>query len=116
MRYCQECVDYAVGILRDNISHTEIGKILFINDNESPRITKIERNNYNINSYHYCTCDNLKIPAENVLFPYYIVIDTDLRINYVYFPNKETKKLDVDSVNIHMILNNIWINQLKLEN
>lgn len=106
-RYCQQCVDYAISVLRNNTNQTDLGNIVFINDSVNSRMLKFERNNYNINNYSYCSCNDLGIPAEKVMFPYYMVLDSALRIRNVYFPNKEAKKLGVDAENVKLILQSL---------
>lgn len=106
-RYCQQCVDYAISIIRNNSTQSNIDNIIFINDSANACMLKFDRNNYNINSYSYCSCNDLRIPAEKVMFPYYMLIDNDLRILNVYFPNKEAKKLGVDAEYVKLILQSL---------
>lgn len=103
-KYCQECVSYAINTLCNISQNADFNAIVFINDNDSQRVSKIELSEYGINSYYYGSCKDLAIPAENVMFPYYLLIDNELRINGVYFPNKEARNFGIDSANINMIL------------
>ncbi len=108
MRFCQECNEYAINTILGCSSLIDFGNLLFISDSINNRIHKVERATYNIsNKYGIGDCNDLKIPAENVMFPYYLVIDNKLRISNIYFPNKESKNLGIDTVNLQLILKSL---------
>lgn len=108
MRFCQECNEYAINTILSSSSLIDFGNLLFISDSINSRIHKVERATYNIsNNYGIGECNDLNIPAENVMFPYYLVVDNDLRINEVYIPNKASVKLGIDSKNLQLIIKSL---------
>jgi len=56
-----------------------------------------ELNLSDTNSYN---CTSLATPMDNTGFPYFMILDTNLNINYCYFPTKGYEEFDIENINM----------------
>lgn len=111
-KHCYQCVDYAIANFLKSISDFDAQRILFVGDNSNSRVAKLKREDFGITEYNYIDCHNLGIPAEEWNFPYYIVIDKMLAVKCIYFPNKSTRHLNLDSANLNLMYRQLVANEL----
>jgi len=104
---CRECVDYAIHILINQVDTSFLGNILFVGTNENNRIFKKQTKDLGLSSYHAYNCISLNIPAEEVKYPYYMIVDGSLNVRAVYFPNKSASHLKIDRENVKLMYNAI---------
>jgi len=95
-RMCRECVDHTISVLRDNIDSLDGGRILFMADNASRRVLKLNIDEQRLQGLRVLNCPSLGIPAEEAMFPYIMAVDSSLRVLSVYFPTKSTHGTDYD--------------------
>lgn len=106
-KYCQECVSHAIRVIQDSINSFDLSKILFIADNSDSRTFKLQMREYGLQNYNVVNCGDLGIPAEKVMFPYYVVIDSNFTVISTYFPNKSTHGTDFDFKNLKLMYENL---------
>ena len=100
---CHECVEHAISVFTDNKDSLDMKRILFMPQNSSKRVFKLNFDEYNLHGCRVLNCPNLGIVAEEMQFPYIMVVDKDLRVLNVYFPTKSTHGTDYDYKHVKMI-------------
>ena len=106
-RYCTQCVEHAVSVLTDNKSAFDFSKVLFLSDCNSPRVFKLQIREYGLENCNMFNCGNLGLPIEEIMFPYYMVIDSTLTVRAVYAPSKSTHGTDFDFKNVKLMYDNL---------
>ena len=102
-RMCRECVEHTVSVFTDNKDSLDMKRILFLPQNTSKRVFKLNFEEYGLHGCRVLNCPNLSIDAEETMFPYIMVVDNDLRVLNVYFPTKSTHGTDYDYKHVKMI-------------
>ena len=99
-RYCDECVDYAFHVL--NRSKCDKKRVIYIGDCGKRKIFKRQVEDYGLQGIAL-DCRSLEIPAEEMLFPYFLVVDSTLVIRCIYVPNKASYYQNIDSLNLALM-------------
>ncbi|MCQ2974408.1 MAG: hypothetical protein MJ211_06305 [Bacteroidales bacterium] len=107
-KYCQQCVNHAISVLKDNSEEFDFSKILFIADNSSTRVYNLQNQEYNLKNNNVVNIHDLSISAETLMFPYYIIINKNLEILAFYTPNKTTHGTDIDFKNLKFVYDNFF--------
>lgn len=102
-RMCRECVEHTISVFTDNRDSLDMKRILFLPQNTSKRVFKLNFEEYGLHGCRVLNCPNLSIDAEETMFPYIMVVDKDLRVLTVYFPTKSTHGTDYDYKHVKMI-------------
>ena len=102
-RMCRECVEHTISVFTDNMDSLDMKRILFLPQNTSKRVFKLNFEEYGLRGCRVLNCPNLSIDAEEMMFPYIMVVDKDLRVLTVYFPTKSTHGTDYDYKHVKMI-------------
>jgi hypothetical protein len=91
--YCQECVTHSI-IKLVNISE-KIGKdhIIFLGSYENSKSMNIMKEHLGIQNMAIYNAHNLNIPAEEIGFPYYFMVDKTLKISDIFIPEKSALDL-----------------------
>jgi len=79
-RYCDDCVDYAFHVL--NRSKCNKQNVIYIGDCGKRKIFKRQVEEYGLQGIAL-DCRSLEIPAEKMMFPYFLVIDSVLTIRCI---------------------------------
>lgn len=95
-RMCRECVDHTISVLRDNIDSLSKDRIVFLAENASRRVFKLNIDEQGLHGCRVLNCPTLGIPAEQAQLPYIMAVDSTLRVLAVYFPSKSTHGTDYD--------------------
>ena len=99
-RYCDECVDYAFHVL--NRSKCDKKRVIYIGDCGKRKIFKRQVEDYGLQGIAL-DCRSLESPAEKMMFPYFLVIDSALTIRCIYVPNKASYYQNIDSLNLDLM-------------
>ena len=110
-RCCAQCVEHAVSILTGNKSAFDFTKVLFLSDCNSPRVFKLQIREYSLEDCNMFNCGNLGLPIEEIMFPYFMVIDSSLTVRAVYAPSKSTHGTDFDFKNVKMMYDSMVVNE-----
>ena len=95
-KYCDECVDHAIKVIRDTKGSIDMSKVLFVVDSKNNSTFKKFVMDYDLEGFNVLNCPNLGIPADEAMFPYIMAVDSSLRVLSVYFPTKSTHGTDYD--------------------
>lgn len=102
-RMCRECVEHTISVFTDNIDSLDRKKIIFLAENTSRRVLKLNVTEFGLQDCRVLNCAKLGINAEGAMFPYIVAVDKDLRVLNVYFPTKSTHGTDYDYKHVKMI-------------
>ena len=102
-RMCRECVEHTISVFTDNMDSLDRNKIVFLAENSSRRVLKLNVTEFGLENCRVLNCANLGINAEGVMFPYIMAVDKDLRVLNVYFPTKSTHGTDYDYKHIKLL-------------
>lgn len=108
-RHCKQCVDYALNLL--NKSNCNKHNVVYMGDCEKHRIFKKQTEDFDFKGIAIA-CRSLCIPAEELFFPYFIVIDSTLTIRGIYVPNKASYYQNIDSLNLDLMYKHLVTNVL----
>lgn len=100
--YCHECCELAVKKLLLSEPNFDMSRVVFFTEG-APRAMRLQMNEYKLATYQVYNCNQLGIPAENVMFPYYMIIDDSLTVRSIYMPNKAAFNLPIDSINLNLM-------------
>jgi hypothetical protein len=91
--HCQECVIYAtIKLLNQSKTMGDIN-ILFWGAYEHIKSLNIAKKHFGIQDMPVYNISNLNIPAEELGYPYYFVLNSDLTISNVFIPDKATPSM-----------------------
>lgn len=102
-RMCRECVEHTISVLTDNMDSLDRNKIVFLAENSSRRVLKLNVTEFGLENCRVLNCANLGINAEGAMFPYIMAVDKDLRVLNVYFPTKSTHGTDYDYKHVKLL-------------
>lgn len=111
-RYCKECVDYAFHIL--NHSKCDKQSVIYIGDCGKRKIFKKQVEESGLQGIAL-DCRSLEIPAEKMMFPYFLVIDSTLTIRCIYIPNKASHYQNIDSINFDLMYQRFVFKDLTID-
>jgi len=102
-RMCRECVEHTISVFTDNMDSLDRNKIVFLAENSSRRVLKLNVTEFGLENCRVLNCANLGINAEGAMFPYIMAVDKDLRVLNVYFPTKSTHGTDYDYKHVKLL-------------
>jgi hypothetical protein len=100
---CRECVEHTISIFTDNLDSLDKAKIIFLAENSSRRVLKLNVTEFGLQNCRVLNCANLGINAEGAMFPYIVAVDKDLRVLNVYFTTKSTHGTDYDYKHVKLL-------------
>jgi hypothetical protein len=106
--HCQECVVYSIVKLLNQSKTIGNTNILFWGAYEHVKSLNIAKERLGIQNMSVYNISNLNIPAEEIEYPYYFVIDKTLRISNLFVPNKSVP--DLANSYLKTITNRYFIN------
>jgi hypothetical protein len=102
-RMCRECVEHTISVFTDNRDSLDRNKIVFLAENSSRRVLKVNVTEFGLQNCRVLNCAKLGINAEDAMFPYIMAVDKDLRVLNVYFPTKSTHGTDYDYKHVKLL-------------
>ena len=106
-RYCRQCVQHTVSVILDNKSSFDFSHIIFLSDNKSNRVFNLNIREFGLSGYNVFNCYDLGIPIDHIMFPYYMIVDSNLKVLAVYAPSKSTHGTDFDFKNVKLMFDNL---------
>jgi hypothetical protein len=100
--HCASCVQNAVETILKNRDDVDIEKVVFIGYGRRTIVFSKQIDQCGIRDYEVLNIEDLGIPAEAMLFPYYFVMDSTLSVLDLYVPNKATP--DMDSIFVSFMM------------
>lgn len=102
-QYCTLCVEHNVSVLTDNKSDFDASKVLILSNSSNSRVFKLQIREYGLEKYNVFHCTDLGLHIDNIMFPYYMVVDSSLTVRAVYAPSKSTHGTDFDFKNVKLM-------------
>ena len=91
--HCESCVNFSIQILRKWIDSIGMENVMFLGNYPNNRIFNRTKSLYGIQDMIVYNTSVLQIPAEELGYPYFFVLDNSLRISNVFVPDKATPNI-----------------------
>nr|WP_319398808.1 hypothetical protein [uncultured Carboxylicivirga sp.] len=90
---CESCVKYSIKMLSNWVNSIEKKNIIYLDQTRNVRLFKMDIQTYEIQNTNVYNTSSLNIPVEELNFPYYLVVDHNLRVLSVFVPDKASPNL-----------------------
>jgi hypothetical protein len=91
--HCESCVTFSIKAMMQWAGVLGKDNILFLGSNSNNRVFNKEKQHYGIQNMNVYNIGVLSLPAEEMGFPYYFVLDSALRVTDVFVPDKAVPEL-----------------------
>ena len=91
--HCESCVNFSIQLFRHWADSIGKNNTLFLGSYRSNKIFNRAKPLYGIHNLNVYNVSELNIPAEELGFPYYFVLDSALRVTDVFVPDKAVPEL-----------------------
>jgi len=91
--HCESCVNFAIQNLRKWADSIGVKNVIFLGNYQNNKIFNRTKPLYGIHDMNVYNSSTFKIPAEELGYPYYFVLDSSLRISNVFVPDKAIPKI-----------------------
>jgi len=91
--HCESCVSSSIEKLRVWVDSKRIDNVLFLGNYQNNRIFKRTVPLYGIKEMNVFNSPSLNIPIDELGYPYYFVLDNDMRISNIFVPDKGTPNI-----------------------
>lgn len=98
-RYCTSCVRYFVNLFANKRLHNDI-KFMYLTGFQNQSRISYEAKELGIDSLELYNVPFLDVPIDNVGYPYLMVLNKNLVIEYCYFPTKGYEDIDIENLNM----------------
>lgn len=88
--HCESCVNFSIQSIRKLVDSIGMKNVLFLGNYHSNKIFNREKPLYGIQGMNIYNASELKIPAEELGYPYYFLLNSRLQISNVFVPDKAT--------------------------
>lgn len=88
--HCESCVKASLNVLKKKVELIGIDNVILLGNYDNNRIFFRTISEYNIEKIQVYNISSFNIPAEEIGFPYFFVLNNNLEISDVYIPNKIT--------------------------
>lgn len=88
--HCESCINASMQIARMWVDSIGVNNIAFWGNHRNNRIFFKNIPFYGLQGVSIYNCPQLKLPVEELRYPYFFLIDRNLRITNVFVPNKST--------------------------
>ena len=86
--HCESCVDFSIQFLKERIDIIGRNNLIFLGNHRNNFIFFKTVTMYDIHDLRVYNCPTINIQAEELGFPYYFVLNSDLQISNVFVPDK----------------------------
>ena len=98
-RFCKSCIDYCINLFKSDKIRKDF-QFVFVLGSRTNNLFKNEIENYNLQKHQVFNCDEIPSRIDYEGFPYLMVVNRDLTIEYCYFPTKGEDKTDIENINM----------------
>jgi hypothetical protein len=88
--HCESCVNFSIQLFRRWVDSIGKDNILFLGTYRNNKIFNRTKTVYGIHNLNVYNISKLNIPVEELGYPYYFVLNSDLTILNVFVPDKST--------------------------
>ena len=92
--HCESCVEYAIKATLQWSDSIGENNILFLGTHRNRKIFSKQIKAYGIDKFTTVNVSSLNLPAEELCFPYYFVLDSTLTVLNVSIPDKGVRNVD----------------------
>lgn len=92
--YCESCVDYSIKTLLQWCDSIGKDNILFLGTYRNNKLFNMQKKEYGIDTLATLNVPSLNLPAEELGFPYYFILDSTLTVLNVSIPDKSARNVD----------------------
>jgi len=118
--FCDECVEYAINKIENLKMKYKTDNIMILSKNESQNTFRMYINKFELlHDAKIFQCQSFGIPADNIMTPFCIAVDSTLEVLGIYVPQKTAYNRDLDSLNtlnINMLYNQHVYMEIKTHN
>ncbi len=90
---CESCVNSSIQILRKWVDSIGVKNVLFLGNHRNNKVFRKTIPLYSIQGMKVYNGPAINIPAEELGYPYYFVLDSSLQISNVFVPDKATPSI-----------------------
>ncbi|WP_172918608.1 hypothetical protein [Capnocytophaga canis] len=91
---CESCVNHSIKMAKSKLNEVGHKNVLFLGAYRNNKIFNNLKPLYEIDTLKVANIGSLTIPAENSGYPYYFVIDSTLKVQHLFFPDKGSPQMD----------------------
>lgn len=91
--HCESCVNSAIKLFLKGSESIGVENVLFLGNSKNNRIFNRENTLYGIQDMAVYNTPEFKIPIEELGYPYFFVLDSNLHISNVFLPDKGIPKI-----------------------
>lgn len=88
--HCESCVDHSIKMILNRNNKMNMSRILFMGNYGNIILFKREMSLYANKEMRISNASTIDIPAEDIGYPYYLIVDKDLKITDIFVPQKDT--------------------------
>lgn len=100
-RYCNSCVKYFVDLFANERLNDAL-KFVYLTGFQNQNRVGLEAEELNIKNDMLYNVPFLDVPIDNLGYPYLMVLNKNLEIEYCYFPTRDHEQIDLE--NLKMII------------
>ena len=90
---CESCVNFSIQSLRKWVESIGIENVMFLGNYRNNRLFNRTKPLYGIQDMMVYNTSAFQIPAEELDYPYFFILDSSLRISNVFVPDKATPNI-----------------------
>ena len=87
-QHCESCVDATIQILQKQVNQIGVNNIVYLGNHRNNRIFKKTIPLYGIKGMRVYNTQNFSIPVEQVGYPYFFILNSNLQVSGIFVPNK----------------------------
>lgn len=88
--HCESCVNSSIQITQNWVDSVGINNVVFLGNHRNNRVFNKTIPLYGIQGLKVYNCPKINIPAEDIEYPYFFVLDSNLQISNLFVPDKAT--------------------------
>lgn len=97
---CESCINYSINSLLQYCDSIGKNNILFLGAYRNNKTFNKQKYLYGLKTFNTLNTNELPLPAENLGYPYYIVVNKSLQIQHIFVPSKRTPSSDSEYLNL----------------
>ena len=91
--HCESCVNFSIRLFRSWVDSIGKNNVLFLGAYRNNKLFNRTKRLYGIHPLNVYNFPALNIPAEELGYPYYFVLNSDLTVSDVFVPDKATPSI-----------------------
>lgn len=88
--HCESCIYFAVQFIRHSVDLIGAENIVLLGSYRNNRVFSRTMYSYGVHNLNFYNVGALTLPAERDRYPYYFILNRDLTVSNVFFPDRTT--------------------------